>query len=159
MTKTVTLDKSRDYGTIHPPHEGAYYHQGGFYFDHDGKLVENLMTDEQRQKIRRSLPAPPSGQGNPANTTTTEATGNDGSAGDDSTAGNGDGETGPNLTAWLKGEEEIKTRDVQDLIKARYGKVCTKLTDMVEFLVIEQKVVEVSELKPEFAAMFSKQNG
>lgn len=47
----VRLNKEKDFGTCHPPHEGAVYMQNGFYFYAEGNLCENLLDDVAKKKL------------------------------------------------------------------------------------------------------------
>jgi len=49
-----TLDRSRDFGTIHGENEhGAFYEQDGFFFDATGALIEGAMDERQRAKLEQ----------------------------------------------------------------------------------------------------------
>lgn len=61
--KRPKLDRSRPFGAVTPPYEGACFSQGPYYFDTAGELVEALLTPEQRKalagKADEAPPAPP----------------------------------------------------------------------------------------------------
>lgn len=44
------LDKSRPFGVVTPPYEGACFEQAGYHFDNDGRVVEDLLDDQQRER-------------------------------------------------------------------------------------------------------------
>lgn len=49
-----TLDRSRDFGTIHGESEyGAFFEQDGFFFDATGTLIEGAMDSKQREKLEQ----------------------------------------------------------------------------------------------------------
>jgi len=49
---TPTLDRSRDYGTIHGDHElGGQFAQDGFFYDGQGFLIEGAMDEVQVAKL------------------------------------------------------------------------------------------------------------
>ena len=45
------LDQRRPYGEVHPPGRNHFFDQDGFPYDHEGKLVETLLSDEQKKQI------------------------------------------------------------------------------------------------------------
>lgn len=51
----IKLDKSRHYGTVHPPLKGAHFSQDGFYFTAHGALVAEMLDDDGRQRLKRAL--------------------------------------------------------------------------------------------------------
>lgn len=51
---TPTLDRNRDYGTVHGDHElGATYSQDGFLFDTAGTLIEGALDPDARARLER----------------------------------------------------------------------------------------------------------
>jgi hypothetical protein len=49
---TPTLDRNRDFGTIHGEHEfGAQFEQDGFFYDATGALIEDAMDSTQRTRF------------------------------------------------------------------------------------------------------------
>jgi hypothetical protein len=49
---TPTLDRSRDYGTVHGDHEhGAHTVQDGFFFDAQDNLIEGAMDEVQVARL------------------------------------------------------------------------------------------------------------
>jgi hypothetical protein len=46
-----TLDKTRDFGEVHPPEDGAHFYQDGFYFGPRGDLVQAFLDDAARAKL------------------------------------------------------------------------------------------------------------
>jgi hypothetical protein len=52
LTSVVKLDKTRDHGIYFPLHEGAHFDQDGFLFDHNGNLVEALLTHDKRNQLQ-----------------------------------------------------------------------------------------------------------
>ena len=49
----ITLDNRRHYGSVHPPESDCHFHQDGFYFNAAGELVESVLDEKQREKLRR----------------------------------------------------------------------------------------------------------
>jgi hypothetical protein len=47
-----TLDRTKHFGTVNPPENGAHFWQNGFYYDNDGHLCEHMMDDAARMKKR-----------------------------------------------------------------------------------------------------------
>ena len=53
---TLTLDKTRSFGTIHGENEhGAHFDQDGFLFDATGALIEDAMDSVQRERLKQYL--------------------------------------------------------------------------------------------------------
>lgn len=46
----MKLDKTRPYGTIHPPHNGAYFDQDGILFDAQGHPLHEIATKPEDEK-------------------------------------------------------------------------------------------------------------
>lgn len=52
----MKLDKTRPYGTIHPPHNGAYFDQDGILFDAQGHPLHEIATKPEDEKRGRGRP-------------------------------------------------------------------------------------------------------
>lgn len=139
------LDKSRDFGTYHPPDGGAHYNQDGYDFDHTGALVEDRLTEEQKERLKKKPTAPPPKPPAPAA---------HGKAHKKETVPDPEPDAdGLNLEAWLRGEEDYPFPDVQKAVKARYSVWKTAKRDLLLFLVEDQKLVETDDLSDEFAGI------
>ena len=57
-TYSKRLDKSRPYGQHCPPENGAFFNQDGFDFDHEGRIVEKLLSADQKKQLEKKPPAP-----------------------------------------------------------------------------------------------------
>jgi hypothetical protein len=64
-----------------------------------------------------------------------------------------DPDTDVNVEAYLTGQENYDFNKVRAVVRERKGKWCTSKRDLVEFLVLEEKVVERDKLSDEFKAM------
>jgi hypothetical protein len=151
----LRLDKSRNFSTIHgerPPgdrHQFAHFCQDGIFYDAQGLHLDDLIEDEDiRALVERRLKRQ-------AKTAPKEEPAAD--AGD----GGGDDEAGSlssepvslddvNLEAWLRGEANYPWFSVTKLVRDRYHQNITKTLDMIEFLVIDEKLVPVEGLAPKF---------
>jgi hypothetical protein len=153
---TKRLDKSRSYGEHHPPENGAFYQQDGYNFDHEGYLVDDLLTDAQKERLKK-LPPPKSGGGKPPKPAKQQAAppseGGEGGGGEPGGEGEGGDNADLNLTLWLKGEAEYDFADVQKAVKTRYHAWKTSKRDLVNFLVTDEKLVPYDEVAEEFREM------
>lgn len=151
---TKTLDRSRPYGTVHPPFEGMHFEQDGYPFDHEGRLVEKLLKPEQKQALEkkaaaRAAKAPPASGGetgapngeSPSKPTEPAAEG----AGDGNKSDEAD-DDGINLEQWLRDPATANFKDVRVAIKERYSVWHTAKDGAVDFLVNEVKLLPVEEI-------------
>jgi hypothetical protein len=53
MDHVVKLDKSKPYGVVVPPENGAHFHQEGFYFTHHGDLAKDMLDDTAKERLRK----------------------------------------------------------------------------------------------------------
>lgn len=53
----IRLDKSKDFGVVFPPLNGAHFQQGDLHFDHAGNLVtdEFFFGPEVRERVTKKL--------------------------------------------------------------------------------------------------------
>jgi hypothetical protein len=52
----ITLDRNRDYGTVHGEDTGgAAFEQDGFQFDYQGNIIEELMSPEATKRYNKRL--------------------------------------------------------------------------------------------------------
>lgn len=155
-----TLDRSRPFGTVHPPYEGAHFEQDGYHFDVEGKLVEALLTVEQKNRLaaqkskdkakppRPPADPPPAGaapSGSPPPSASEES-------GDED-------ENAINLEQWLRDDASANFKDVRSAVKARYGVWETAKAGVVAFLVNEQKLLAAEEIDPELRKLLPKREG
>lgn len=141
------LDKSRPFGAIHPPYKGAFFEQDGYFFDHEGNVVAELLTPAQKAKLSApAKPKPPE----PAAKTGGDKPPVTGESDDKEEDGSEGGESNPNevnLESWLKeGDKSQPFRVIQVAVKERYNKWCTSRVDLVTFLVVENKLIDAQEV-------------
>lgn len=160
-----TLDRSRNHGTIHPPHEGAHYTQDGYYFDAEGKLVEALLKPEQKAALAKkaSVPrpapvAPPKPAATPPNPNAQSPAGAEGVAPEgNAKEGEAGGEPDAvNLEQWLRDPASAYFKDVRLAVKERYSVWKTAKAQIVEFLVVEQKLLPPEEIDAELRQLLPK---
>lgn len=156
--KRLRLDRSRHYGTIHgerPPgdrHQLAHFTQDGITFDSQGFHLDDLIEDDKvRALVDRRLKR--------AGAPKAEADDAGGSDDDDiddpapKGAGSQSQSSDVNLEAWLRGEEKYQWFLVTKTVRERYSQNLSKMIDMLEFLIEDEKVIPFSDLSPEFAAL------
>lgn len=137
------LDRSRDFGTYHGSSNGAVYNQDGFDFDQEGRIVEALLTDEQKKLLAtKKGPAPKP----PAPAAKVEAPAEEKPEPPPASEDTGDS---LNLEMWLRGEADYPFPAVQKAVKERFSVWKTARRDLLVFLVDEQKVVTSDELCPD----------
>lgn len=143
---TVTLDRSKPHGKVHGEiTDGIHYHQDGLPFDAHGRLVERDLTEAQRaiaeRKARRTARRAPR-DGLPAGAGGAAPEPGDGVPG----GGDDDGEpTDPgdvDLEAWLTGDAKYLFDAVRTAIRTRYARDVKSIGDAVEFLVLDERLVE-----------------
>lgn len=152
-TVELKLDKSRSYGEVHPPENGACYEQDGFLFDNFGIALVSRMTDEQKERIRiRNARAAAEKKANEARSKAlAEAGVEDEEAvvrkktrgpnkAPSPAAPKMDEEEGPDLVRWAKGEINIPFDKVQTAIRAKHGKNVTSLANAIEFVGEENEI-------------------
>ena len=47
----LTLDRSKEYGEVHPPENGVHYEQDGFLFGPHGELLEAFLDDAAKKRL------------------------------------------------------------------------------------------------------------
>ena len=47
------FDKTKDHGIVTPPERGAHFEQGGYYFNQEGELVEEMLTPADRDRLKK----------------------------------------------------------------------------------------------------------
>lgn len=166
-----TLDRSRSFGTIHPPHEGAHYSQDGYYFDAQGKLVESLLKPEQRAAFAKKPPAPPrpapvapvgsaapkppASEAAPSGPAP-EGAQQHGTAAEPPPTDGDDGDP-VNIEQWLRDPATANFNDVRKAVKARYHVWMTAKPAVVTFLVNDQKLLPVEEIAAELRELLPKE--
>lgn len=156
MSKTIHIDRSRDFATIHgergpdDTHRLAFFKQDKFYFDADGCIILDLVPEELRESVEAKIRKMnngllPSEVKEPASDDDKQAGGTD----TDNNSGESDPNAEVNLELWLRGET-YPWFAVAKAIRERYKKAITKAEDAVLFLVIDEKVVPVEELAGKF---------
>lgn len=155
--KRLRLDRSRPHGTIHAerlpgdPHQNAHFTQDGITFDAQGLHIDELIQDD---KIRALVDRRLKKQSAPKPAAEDDAGGSDEADDDPAPSGAGSAaSTDVNLEAWLRGEEKYQWFLVTKTVRERYSQNISKLTDMIVFLVEDEKVIPESELSAEFAAI------
>lgn len=133
------LDKTRPHGTVHGEH-GASYEQDGFLFNHEGHLIEELLTPELRDKLAAM-----------AKKAAAKAPAEEGDGDDD---GKGIDPDAINLELWLRGEAKYNFDAVRKEVKRRFGVWKTGKADVVEVLV-EEGIVTLDDLAPEFKKLMT----
>lgn len=159
--KRLRLDRSRPHGTIHgerPPgdrHQQAHFTQDGITFDSQGFHIDELIEDD---KVRALVDRRLKKQGAPK--------ADDDDAGSDNaetdpppTGGGSPASTDVNLEAWLRGEEKYQWFTITKTVRERFSNNITKATEMIEFLIYDQKIIPEADLAPEFAAQLKPRQG
>lgn len=49
----IRLDKARNHSVVFPPEGGAHFFQDGFYFTHEGDLVEDMLDEASTKKLAK----------------------------------------------------------------------------------------------------------
>lgn len=169
----IRLDQSRPFSEIRgdrrpqDPHYMCHFQQGGLFFDAKGVLVpddgrrnmttiefvnENgvlmretfppLYTDEMRAKVAKRL-ARLKGKD--------KAPGPEEGAAEDEDAAPEKPEV--DLTAWLRGETDYPQAELYAACAARYSRKHTSIRSLVEDLVLDEKLVDESELPSHLARL------
>lgn len=153
QTTRLRIDRSKPYATIHgerapgDPHQHAQFSQDGIYYDASGFHIPELIADEKiaamvEKRLARQMKA-----------ARNEAPSPDDEAGSDDpdttkTASDGGG-TEVNLESWLRGEAKYQWFAITKTVRERYHQNLTKLVDVLEFLVFDEKVIPEDALAPE----------
>ena len=144
MALPTRLDRSIYFATEHgEPGDATRYWQDGLAFDAHGELVDSRLTEDQRARLdtqRAKTPADPGQADAPPRRDRPEQ------AVPESDFLPGDGEA--NLELWLKGEKKYGAGKVLAAARARFNKSFTNFTDLVDFLVYDQRLMPASEVTP-----------
>ena len=152
-----TLDRSRPYATVHGEEtNGKAFSQRAigiesWPYDHDGKLIEELLTSQQKakreQKIKEAIERAVEARNAPPEPDVADDEGEDKV---ERLKPQEDPNEEVNLVQWLKGDVRYKPFEVQSAIKARFGANKPNMKEAARYLVEEQKLVSWSEV----ASMF-----
>lgn len=55
---SITLDRTKPHGKIYPPHEGAHFEQGGYFFDHGGRAIRRSDGQPIDKPLPQAQPQP-----------------------------------------------------------------------------------------------------
>lgn len=139
QARVRTLDRSRAFGTVHPPEDGLHYEQGGFYFDADGVHVPRAgdpKTAPRPTTVPKAAPAQSADD-----------------AYDEESERATDAVTAPevNLTAWALGTEKYVFGKVMKAFRDRFSTNITNEIDGLTFLIDEGVVTaaQVAEARGE----------
>lgn len=158
---TITLDRSRPFGECFPPMRVredddnspiAFFSQDGFHFDIEGNLLEELLTEKQKQSLARIA------KEQAAKRAAREAYERE--MGEEAPAdvvpakkpvprdGVEDGKTDKvDLVAWLRGERSYRWMSVVGAISQEYGKTVHGKAEAKHFLVHEKGLVSEEAAK------------
>lgn len=152
MTVKLRLDKSRDAGQIspplkHPTLEGvtAHYEQNGLFFDHEGAVLPAFNPDQQKRLADIEAGTVPAVEPKAAK----KAAGEKKTASEKRAAAPKQKPSGSdqlNLVGWLMGEEKAQEYRVKKVVRDRYNRVFGNMTDVVQFLVVDQSLVSRDQL-------------
>jgi len=154
----LRMDRSRAFSTIHgerPPgdrHQYAHFQQDGIHFDAHGLHIDELIDDEKtralvERRLKRQAKLAPKEDAADA------GDGDDDELDPAPASGAGSDPSDVNLEAWLRGEVKYPWFSITKLVRERYSQNITKLVDMIEFLVEDEKIVPFNELDPEYAKL------
>lgn len=149
----LRLDRSRPHSTIHgerapgDPHQFAFFCQDGIHYDAHGLHLDHLIADDKtRQLVERRLKR----QVKAASREEEPSEDGADAAPDPSEASDA---SFVNIEAWLRGDAKYQWFAVTKAVRERFHQNITKLKDMVEFLVEDEKIIAEADLDPDFAAL------
>ena len=158
---TITLDKTRDYGTVFPPEQGAHYSQDGFYFDHQGDLVENewLMGEDGVKRLadmkkKAEASAAALAKYNEIMGIASKTLAEAGIETVAPSSAEEEDEAPADLVKWAKGQERMKNADALAAAKAQYNVVFSNTGMLVAFMIEEGKIA-ASDVKIKVQAVTS----
>lgn len=137
---TLTLDRSKHFSHVSPPEKGAYFEQGGFYFDHHGNLADEWLTDATRDRLRKILNKKEADKiARAARQKFMEEQGLEEAdlapdpedAAAEAAAGDGD----VDIIAWAKGQKKYRFFSVVAAVSKRYNYEGSDRRSILEFLV------------------------
>ncbi|WP_213287591.1 hypothetical protein [Bradyrhizobium sp. sGM-13] len=134
---TVKLDRSRAYATVHGEGITHFFEQDGLPFDHQGNLVDKLVSKDKRPLVEKKLKRLAKLAGNAPAEEPVEA-GSDTTTDDDDDDANAGSEI--NFEGWLKDKVRYEQHAIFKEAKKRYSKVFSNYRDLAEFLVFEENV-------------------
>jgi hypothetical protein len=131
---TLKLDRSRYHATVHGENATHAFEQDGLPFNHQGELVEKLVSKEKRPLVEKKLKRLAKlASGTPVEPEVVEKTEDD----DDD---EGDASSEMNFEQWLKDQVRYEQHAVFKEAKKRYNKVFSNYRDLAEFLVFEENI-------------------
>jgi hypothetical protein len=164
----IRLDRSRYHSTVHgertpdDPLAQVHYYQDGLPFDAAGHLVEDALDDEQKSRLVRTTnkQAPPPTDVAPADAGAhghgaAESADVEDKADAPASAAAPVADEPVNLELWLTGEAKYLFDQVQAAIRQRYSKTVNTVVDAVEFLVLEQSLVDIGKVAKKLAPAFA----
>lgn len=119
---TRMLDKSRPFGTVHPPLDGMRYEQGGVLFDLDG-YPQGYSGQREAAPVASKPPKKPPTQAFSTSTRITDSTDDGGTNGDNENSGDEGKKTVPadaevDLILWSRGDKKYPFYKVKAAAKA-----------------------------------------
>jgi hypothetical protein len=155
--KKLRMDRSRPFGTIHgertpgDKYALAHFSQDGIFFDAQGLHIDELVEDDKvralvdRRLKKSSKPAADGDAGGSDETDTDPA--------ETKPAGSDSAPEDVNLEAWLRGEAKYPWFAITKRVRERYSQNISKQVDMIEFLVMDEKVIPIDQLDPALAEL------
>lgn len=161
-TVVLRLDRSKKYSTIHgdrvgdDPHASVAFMQDGLPYDSEGILVPDdgknapweilhdnvrikhhpLYTQEMRDKVKRKLDR------------ATKGIPKDDVDEHDEESVKADASEDVNLESWLRGEIRYPAFMIYAACKKRFSKSFTKLSDVIDDLVLDEKIIPEQQVDP-----------
>jgi hypothetical protein len=144
---SLRLDRSRDYATVHGETEVPIHaFQDGLPFGPDGELVESALSDEQKAIVERKLARIRASKPKVKDAGSEPNPAGPPGAGQSNAPGINDA---INFESWLRGLERHTPQALFAEARARWSRSFSNLTDLVEFLVYDQKVIAADEVSPD----------
>jgi hypothetical protein len=153
--KKLRMDRSRPFGTIHgertpgDKYALAHFSQDDIFFDAQGLHIDELVEDDKvralvdRRLKRAAKPADDAGGSDE----------DDADPGEPKPPGSDSSPDDVNLEAWLRGEAKYQWFAITKRVRERFSQNITKQVDMIEFLVMDEKVIPVDQLDPALAEL------
>lgn len=147
---TLTLDRSRTYATVHGENtDGIAFMQDGVPFDVRGALIEDKVSEDKKafvaQKMKKAARLARQADGPPA----------PGDSGQNDPNDDSDGPIDPsdvNFEAWLRDEVRYTPPVLFAAARKRFSKTFSNYRDLAEFLVFEEKIMNVEDVPTKLKA-------
>lgn len=157
----LQIDRGRYHSTVHgertpdDPHVDVHFYQDGIPFDAHGNHVDGLLDEKNDKggKIRALLERRLQKQAKAmAPRSAEEGEGDDDDI--DVAGGGAAGDTASdvNLEMWLRGQAQYEFFKVKKAVRDRFHQNFSSAASIVEHLVLEEKIIAVSELAPNLKA-------